>query len=780
MPEYSILGKRTPREESVPKVTGEANFTMDMTLPGMLYGKVLTSPHPHARILNIDTSRARSLHGVKAVIIAKDLPHRPLLRVVSFPTLTNVYVLALDRVRYVGEVIAAVAAVDEDTAEEALDLIDVEYEILPAVLNLEEAMQPDAIRIHDDAEGNIAAVSSFEHGDVEKGFRECDYVREDTLKFPRVAYCHAEPQNALANYDPIAGKLTVWMATQCAPGALQGLAHVLDIPPGRIRVITGFVGGGFGGRLTPIYTCAVCASALSQRTGRPVKVSFTREQEFTSIWSADYETTVTVKTGVKRDGTLVAREATAIYDNGVYRGSIDGPQPHAYIAGLCLPYKIPNLKLKGVTIYTNKQWIGPYRGYGHYPTVWAAELQMGLIAKDLGIDLLKMKLANFISAETVTPFGWPIGTCGVAECLQKAANAIEWKGPEESLPVGRGKGLSTGWFPSGGASGGSPANPLSAMVRVYADGTAQLIINGSDSGAGQYSTLCMMVAEELGIPLRDIKRLVGDTDLFPNEVGPASVTISSYGGPVRIAASKARQAILEVVAERLEAKVADLVTKNGRIYVQGNPEKGMSFTEAARIATAEKGPIVGRGDYYHALWDHRSPEEFSERYLRFGIQGNAPGFSFAAAGAEVEVDKETGRVRILRLAHAYDVGFAVNPLEVEGQLQGGAGMSIPHLLSEEILYDKGQILNCSYLNYKMPTAMDLPNITPIIVEEGDLRDGPYGAKELGMGAISCAASAVIDAINNALGITMKEFPATPERILKALQALQAKEQGVRG
>ncbi len=773
MAEYAILGKRMPREESVPKATGKAQYAIDVTMPGMLYGKVLTSPHAHAKILNIDTAKAIKLQGVKSIVTGKDLPEKRIVkpRVASLPG--DIVGITKDKVRFIGDVVAAVAAIDEDTAEEALDLITVEYEILPALFDPEEAMKPGAIKIHDHSEQNIAVTSLYEYGDVEKGFKESDYVREDTFRFPVLAYCHPEPQNAVASYDPLTGKLTAWVAIQGVATLRANIANLLDLPFSKVRIIAPYVGGGFGGRLSGTAQTPFCAAALSLKSERPVQIVFAREQEFSSFYSATHQVIITVKTGVKKDGTLVAREATGIYDVGSYKDMIKGPTPQAYISGLHMPYKIPNVKLKGIAVYTNKQPIAAFRGMGQYQSIWSAELQMEMIAKELGIDPVAMRIANAVQPQSVTPMGWNIGSCGLTKCIQRVAETIEYKGQVGSLPEGHGKGIATSFFNSGG--GGTPIRPLTALVRINGNGTSDLIVLGTDSGSGQYSALRMMVAEELGIPLKDVKRPISDTDLFSNEEVPQTVTITNYGGAVRKAAVKAREMLLEVVANKMEANAGDMVSREGRVYVKGSPDRGMSFAEAAKIAVTEKkGPLVGRGESFAEIYSRIGLEEVKDRYLRFSNVGTSMGFSFGAAGAEVEVDKETGKVKILRLAHAYDVGFAINPLEVEGQLQGGAAMSVGRLLTEEVIHDNGQVLNPSFLNYKMVTAKDMPKVIPIIVEERE-DFTPYGVKELGMGAFGACGNAVGNAIYNAIGVMVKELPVTPERILKALEAKDKKK-----
>ncbi len=773
MPEYSILGKPTPRiDEGAPKAKGEAKFSVDVMLPNMLYGGILPSPHAHARIVKIDTSRAENLPGVKAVITGNSLPDRIKLPLMGPPLPGDQYAMARDKVRYVGEPVAAVAAVDEDTAEEALRLIDVEYEVLPSIFDAEEAMKPGAVQLHDHSPGNVPASSLNEYGDIEKGFAESDYIREDTFRFRRIAYNHPEPQNAVASYDPVSSSLTVWASAQSATALRKSLGHLLDMPWTKIRAIGPYVGGGFGGRsfVSSVY---VAAAALSIRTKRPVKIVNSREGEFCLDWHARHDTIVKLKTGVKKDGTLLARDAVVIYDAGAYKVTMKGPQPQAYSSCMHVPYLVQNLRLEGIAVYTNKQPVGPFRGYGQYPTLWSCDFQMDLIARDLGLDRLEVRMKNTVKPDTITPLGFHIGTCGINDCLQGVGQAVDW-GTDGAAGVRYGKGFSTSWFASP-TWGGSPDNPLGAKVRVNTDGTADLMLVGTDSGSGQYSTLCMMVAETLGVPLENVKRLTGDTAHFPNEeAGLFTVTVAAYGEPVKLAAENARQMVLEAVAEKLEANVQDLESKNGNVYVKGSPEKGIPFAEAAQAATAAKGTIEGRGDIVQWGYRHFGKKVMEERYIKYSFPGTAPGMGFGAAGAEVEVDEETGLVEVKRLAHAYDVGFAVNPLGVVTQLEGAAIQSMGGILTEEVVRDgSGQIMNPSYTNYGFTTALDIPKVIPIIIEEEDSKEGErgagaYGAKELGMGALCASGGAVASAVYDATGVMLNELPATPERVLKAL------------
>src|SRR3990170_1150114 len=768
MAEFSIVGKKTSKHDAVPMVTGEAKYGVDVALHGMLHGKVLYSPHPHAMILNIDTAKAGKLPGVKAVMTGKDTPRKPY----RFPwgpppEVMDSYIMTIDKARYTGDAIAAVAAVDEDTAEEALDLIEVDYKLLPVIEDIEEAMKPGAIKIHDFAENNIFRKIVDGYGDVEKGFQESDYMREDTFKFPPASYMQPEPHGGVASYDASTGRFTFWFGAAWVYPFRGSLAEMLDVPYHRVKVITPFMGASFGGRGSWVYPCQICAALLSKKTGRPVKIVNSREEDITHR-SSLHNSSVTLKTGAKKDGALVAREVSIIYDIGAYSGMEAKLGTASNSCWFHAPFTLPNLKVKLIQVYTNAPPHGPFRSYGNIQPLQASELQLELIATDLGMDQMDIKIKNMVQPYTKTLFGWDLQSSGLNECMEKVGKAIDWKG--KKLPAGRGKGIGTSMFPSPRA--GMPGNPLSASVIVNSDGTVDLLILGTDSGSGQYCAMRMIVAEELGIPLENVKRPAVDTDLVLEVPGISIISISVIGRAPQKAAVDARQKIFEVVADKMEANVEDLESKNGMVYVKGSPEKGMPFAEAARIAIAEKGTVVGKGEYVSPSWE-RGADHVAYLFNRFGVYGDFAGHGYGALGVEVEVDRETGRVRILRLASAYDVGFALNPLAVEGQIEGGAAIALGGLLTEEVLVDDGCIMNPSYLNYRMLTALDAPKVIPIIVEStkktNDPNEGPFGAKELGMGIIG-SGHAIISAIYNATGVMLKEFPVTPERILKALEA----------
>ncbi|MDY6973345.1 MAG: xanthine dehydrogenase family protein molybdopterin-binding subunit [Thermodesulfobacteriota bacterium] len=768
MAEYSTVGKRVPKKDSGAMVTGEAKFAADITLSGMLHGKVLYSPYPHAKILNIDTSKAERLPGVKAVITGKETPRKPFeLRWGLEADDKDTYIMTADRVRYTGDGLAAVAAIDEDTAEEALELIEVEYEILPILDTIEKAMAPGAVRIQDYAERNILETRAEKYGDVEKGFQESDYVREDMFKFPITAYMHPETMGCVVSYDSASDRYTFWSGAAWAYTFRSVLSVMLDVPWQRIKIITPFIGASFGGRGTWIYPSHLCGALLSKKTGRPVKIVNTREEDVLHR-CAYHKTLITVKTGVKKDGTAVAREASIVYDIGAYSGFEAKIGTIINFIWFHVPFVVPNFKADVTMVFTNNPPHGPFRSYGNIQPIVACELQLELIARELGIDPMVVKMKNTVTPYSTTPLGWETKSCGMNECIEKSGKAINWEERGEKLPKGRGKGIGTASFPS--PRGGRPDNPLTANVIVNSDGTADLHTIGTDSGSGQYCAMSQIVAEELGIPFDDVTRTAVDTDVSLDRENQSIVTISTMGRAPQLAAIDARKKILEVMADKMEANVLDMESKGGRVYVKGSPEKGVSFAEAATIAIAERGSIVGKGEYVSPAWD-KGPDYVLDLFKRFGIYGDIAGSGYGAAAADVEVDMETGKIRILSLAHAYDIGFALNPLLIEAQLEGGAALSISKNFSEEVLIDEGQILNPTYLNYRTITALEMPPVIPIIVEtESDPSEGPYGAKEMGMGVLMSAGPAVASAIYNATGVMIKEFPATSERILRALQA----------
>lgn len=758
MESYSVIGKRLPRIDALAKATGEAKYTDDLTLPRMLIGKLLRSPLPHAKILHIDISRAKRLVGVKAVITGKDTPKRKYGSIMKESYMDR-YPLAIDKVRFVGEEVAAVAAVDEDTAWEALDLIQVDYEELPAVFEIEEAMKPEAPSVH---EGKKNAIKSLflEFGDVAEGFKSSDYVREDQFTTQAIAHACLEPHAAFASVDS-SGKITLWSSTQSPFILCRDLAQTLNIPKTKIRVIKPFVGGGFGGKLEmlPIDFCSVF---LSMKTGKPVKIVHTREEEFLGTQQR-HPVIVRLKTGVKRDGTLVAKDCYLVTDTGAY--ITHGPMIlYLTCSFLTMLYRIPNVKYQGYCVYTNNPVRGAMRGHGNPQIRFADESQLDLIAKDLGIDPVEIRLKNAIRTGDPTPNRLKINSCGLTEAIEKCVEASDWKRKWGNPGRHKGIGVACGNHLSGGKTT-EPYDSSSVFVKVEEDGRVIILSGGSDIGQGLDSILCQIVAEEFGIPMEDVSIVPSDSEITPQDLGSyGSRATLVAGNACRLAAADAKDQILKTVSEKLEVAAEDLEFKNRRISVKGTPQKGMSLSEAV---IASKGSVLGRGTY----------ESNTEIPNRKGEGNISPAYSFGAQVAEVEVDTETGKIDVLQFIGAHDVGFALNPMHIEGQIEGSIVMGQGQALYEELLIKKGLTLNPSFLEYKVPTALESPKILPIIVEPID-PEGPYGAKGMGESTMIPTIPAIANAIDRAVGVRVKELPITPLKILESLKEAE-KEGGFR-
>ncbi|MDP2728123.1 MAG: xanthine dehydrogenase family protein molybdopterin-binding subunit [Dehalococcoidia bacterium] len=747
--ERSVIGKRLPRIDGPAKAAGEALYTVDLAPPRMLWGKILRSPHPHARIVGIDTKKAERLPGVKAVVTGKDTLG------VKYGLFPDEQGLTTDRVRFVGEGVAALAAVSEDAAEEALDLIRVEYEELPAVFDAEEAMKPGAPRVHDDVRDNVSVSPIFHWGDVEEGFKKSDYVREDTFRTQAQNHCTLEPHAALAVYDS-SGKLTLWASTQGPYHLSLDLARTLGMPLGNVRVIKPHVGGGFGGK-REMLDLHFCAALLSMKTGRPVKIVYTREEQFVA-GRYRHPLLVTIKTGVKRDGTLLAKECVAIADGGAYnsRGPAIIAAAGSQIGSL---YRVPNAKYNGYHVYTNKPVCGAFRGYGTLQVRFADDCQLDMIAEELSIDPVEIRLKNAIRPGEIAPCGWKITSCGFSECIREAASAAGWAQREVRSPGREGMGIGCNNYVSGSFQFGQP-DSSGAQVKHHEDGTVTLFSGASDIGQGSDTTLAQIAAEELGVALEDIRISVSDTETTPTDLGSfASRVTFIAGNAVRAAAADAKTQLLQIAAGTLEAKPEDLVARDRRIYVRGSPDKAIAFSEAVATGLKRRGVhILGRGYYASGA------EELD--YSR-ALGNISPAYSFGAHVARVQVDLETGHVTVGRETAAHDCGVAINPMALEGQIEGSIVCGLGMTLMEDRLMAGGQVLNPSFESYKVPTALEAPEIASIMVETND-PEGPFGAKGVSEGAQVPVAPSVVNAVYEVTGRRLRELPITPERLLDAL------------
>jgi CO/xanthine dehydrogenase Mo-binding subunit len=759
MPDYSFIGKRMPRVDTAAKVSGDAKFTADIQLPRMLVGKILRSPHAHARILNIDVSRAKKLPGVKATVTGADTLGR---KWGVFRYTQDQRFLPTDKVRFIGEDVAAVAAVDEDTAMEALDLIKVEYEALPAVFDPMEALTPDAPLIHDDFPGNINIHVPIHAGDVEKGFKDSSYVREDTFTAPEESYFQGEPYAVVANFD-MSGNLEMWMPNGGPHMKSKPLSNALGVPLGKVRVRKIAIGGAFGGRSEISPADFICAF-LSKKTRRPVKIVYTREEN-TIATRQGHSMIVTIKTGVDKNGKVLARDVTCYMDGGAY--SSTGPIATS-VPFLCMEqaYDMDHVRYNGYRVYTNKPVRGMIRTHGR-AFACGVDTQLDIIGERLGIDPVRMRLINARKPGQTTNTRSYVASCAMTETIEKAAEKAGWKEKKGKLPPFRGIGIGCNSVQTGfpmGIRGGSKA-----LIKFNEDGGATVISGVVDNGQGNDQMLVQIAAEELGVLPEDIQLATADTEITPSDPGSYSQVSTFIGGhAVKIAAENVRKKLFEIAADILGADPGSLEAKNRMVYVKDDPEKSVLIKKLVRISLSREHAVTGEGEY----WPKVDPKrEWVEN--PFGQMCGA--FSFGTTIAEVEVDPETGRVKVLEVTAAQDVGYGLNPLTLEGQFEGSVAMGGQGgVLTERHSWKDGASLNPTQLDYLVPLACDMPKINSIIVESRD-PDGPYGAKEAGMSIAMSAAQAYSAAINDATGVYFRELPITPDKIVQALK--EKKEKG---
>jgi 4-hydroxybenzoyl-CoA reductase alpha subunit len=753
MVEHELVGQSVVRIDSLAKATGRALYTADLTLPRMLHAKVLRSPHAHARILNIDTSKAEKLRGVEAVVTGKDAAG---VKWGVFRYTRDHALLTADKVRYIGEDVAAVAAVDEETAMEALGLIEVEYEVLPAVFDPLEAMQEGAPQIHEHSENNINIHVPIEVGDVDRAFREAYYVREDRFVDSEYTYCQTEPYAVLVNCDS-AGSLEIWTPNASPHTKAKALANLLEKPLTQVKVRRVSTGGAFGGR-SDIFPGEFIAALLSLKAGRPVKMVYTREESFTSVRQV-HSMVVDLKTGVTKDGRFLANEIKVVMDGGAYSstGPIATSVPFLVWEET---YRLPNLRFNGYRVYTNKPVRGMYRCHGR-SFLGGLGMQLDMMAEELGIDPVEMRLRNALKTGEKQATGSTIISCGLSEALEAAAEESGWKDKRGKLPYGRGIGMGANGMMVGfpmGIRGGS-----AAIIKFNEDGGATLISGVVDNGQGNESMVVQIAADVLGLRMEDINLVSADSEVTPLDQGAYSQAATFVSGNAsRAAAVDAREQILNIASDMLDATPEELELREGYVVVKDRPERNLWLGKVIRKALLDNTPVVGRGSYM--------PKVDLRREWVSNPKGQHAGtFSYGAVVAEVEVDTETGQVRVVNVTGAHDCGFAINPRAVEGQLEGSvASGGVGATLLEEHHWDGGQMLNANMLEYKVPLSVDMPQITPIIVETID-PEGPFGAKEAGLWGSMNMFQAIGNAVYDAVGVWIREFPITPDKVLKALE-----------
>jgi len=753
--ELTVVGNRMPMLDAAAKAKGTAQFIDDLVLPGMLHGKILRSPLAHAKILHIDTSKAEKLSGVKGVMTGADIPDR---KYGIVPKAKDEYALAKTKVRYIGDEVAAVCAVDPEIAEEALELIKVDYEELPAVFDPMQAIKEGAPLVHDDVQKNISASIRKEFGDVEKAFAESDFIFEDTFYSQAVNHAPLEPHGALAQYDPLRGELTIWSSTQIPFFLRRNLSTTLLVPESKLRVIKPKVGGGFGQKID-LFAKDFCACWFAMNLGRPVKFIYEREEVFIGTRQR-HPMYLSVKTGLNKAGKILAQQFKAYADGGAYNSTAP---LMITLTGffLMIPYNVPNLLHEGYHVYTNKPVGGAMRGHGIPQARFAVERQLDMIAERMDMDPGEIRIRNSIHAGEPHPAKFVINTCGFVDTVKKAAEGIGWAEKRGKLPFGRGVGMAGGSFPSGVSNMSHISS--GAVVQLGRDGAVNVLTGAADIGQGAETVIGQIVAEELGVLLEDIRVTAADTGITPLDPGTfgSGVTVRA-GNAARLAAISVKNKLFEIVSEKLEANVDDLVAEKRKIYVKGSPDKGMALSDALKAYQYgdHPMPIVGRGSWM-------APATEPTTLLK--ENGNfAPNYSFMTQAAEVEVNPQTGRVKLLKMAAAHDCGKMINPMLVEGQLEGSVVGGMGQALYEDVIVEKGQVMNPSFLDYGFPTAMEMPEIEAIEVETIDPL-GPFGAKEAGEGTQVSPAPAIVNAIYDAIGIDFMEMPVTPAKILKALE-----------
>ncbi|GAC1299216.1 MAG: xanthine dehydrogenase family protein molybdopterin-binding subunit [Ktedonobacteraceae bacterium] len=779
---YTIVGRPRAKVDAYAKVTGRAVYADDILLPRMLYGRILRSPHAHARILAIDTSQAAKLPGVLAIITGEDLPRKFGI----LPSSQDEYALAIDKVRYVGDPVVAIAALESDILDEAIKLIQVEYELLPALMSIDEALAHPEVKINDEARiGNIHKAVSYEFGEIDAGFAEADYIREDWFYYEGNNHAPLEEHACVAQWEPnptdrVGGKLTLWTSTQTPHYVHRELSKVLEIPQSHVRVIAPHVGGGFGGKSGP-FSHEICASELSRRTSRPVKITCTREEVFL-LHRGRHPVKMWVKTGVRRDGTLTAMHFRSFLDGGAY-GSYGIASTYYTGALQTVTYTLPCYKFEGMRLFTNKPPCGPKRGHGTTQPRYAVEVHLDKIAHDLGIDPVELRRRNLIEPYSYTVNGLRITSCALGECLDRIIERSGWNNfhadkqtviaglhaengaSSAEITVKRGMGLAASSYICGA---GKPIYwnelPHSAVqIRLDRSGGVTVYCGATDIGQGSTSILAYIVAEELGIQIGRIHLQTADTALTPVDLGSYSSRVTFMAGNAAIAAArKLKEQLFRVAAEHMQVPPERLYAVNDVIYDEDDPGVTLSFEQAVQFAEARLGALVAAGSY-------TPPEGIHGDYKGAGV-GPSPAYSYSTCVAQVAVDEETGEIVVEKLWLAHDVGQSINPLLVAGQVEGGAYMGYGEAVMEQQIFRKGRHKIPYLLDYKLATTLDTPEIETILVEIPDL-EGPFGGKEAGQGPLNPVIPAIANAVYNAVGVRIDEVPITSDKVFKALRNL---------
>lgn len=774
--DLELIGTPMRKIEGLDKSTGRAVYTDDIVLPGMLHGKILRSPYPHARIVSIDVSEAKKLEGVHAVITGADIPTKYGI----IPWTADEYPLCTDRVRYIGDGVAAVAAVDEDQAIRALELIQVEYEELPAFLDPYEALAADGSTpyVHEPKKeggnGNVTKQVQLEFGEVDELMVGSDVIVEGQYFFEGSTHTPIEPHCAIGLWDGV-GKLTVWSATQVPHYLHRELARVLELDPARVRVLQPLVGGAFGGKSEP-FDLEFCVAKLSMLAARPVKILYTREEVFYAH-RGRHPFHMKYQMGSTNEGKLTSVNAEILLDGGAYAsfGLVT-----TYYAGqlLCAPYSMPAYRFDSTRLYTNKPACGPKRGHGSVQPRFAFEIQIDKLSEKVGLDPFEFRRRNFIGSNTRTVNEMRVTSNGFLECLESVERASRWRRKFRRLPFGRGVGVAGSTYISGTNYPIYPNEMPQSGVQMQVDrsGRVSVFSGASEIGQGCDSMVAYIAAEELGVPLEYVRVLRGDTDFTPVDLGAYSSRVTFMLGNAAIdAATKLREMVQKAVAGEWEVEVSEVLLAGGMAMWAPDTERQMPIREAFNLAESAFGTLGATGWY-------NTPKDIHGEY-RGGTIGASPAYSFTAHVAEVEVDVETGVVEVEKIWIAHDCGRALNPVLVEGQMEGSAYMGFGEALMEEQIFKSAEqgragLHNApSLLDYRIPTSLDTPELESLIVESID-PEGPYGAKEAGEGPLHPSIPAIANAIYDAIGVRVDRLPFSPPNMWRAIE--RAREAGTLG
>ena len=745
-----------PLIDGIDKVTGRARYTADLMHADALVGRIFRSPISHGEIVRLDVSKARALEGVAAIVTGDDCPHSYGV----LPVAMNEYPMARGRVRYRGEPVAAVAAADAETAERALGLIEFEFRELPAYYTSEEARAPGATPLHDNKPGNLEREVHHLFGDVSQGFAEADLVREERISCAEVNHAQIEPHACLADYDPMAGRLTVQSVSQVGYYLHLMLARCLEMDTSRIRVVKPFIGGGFGARVEVLNFEIITALLARAATGK-VMMQLTREENFLTH-RARPQTDMKLKLGMRRDGRITACDFEVVQRGGAYAGYgiVTILYAGALLQGL---YDIPAIKYDGYRVYANLPPCGAMRGHGSVNTRHAFECLLDRMARDLGLDPFAVRRANLLRAPTRTLNDLMINSYGLEECLERVECASGWRERIGKLPRGKGIGMACSHYVSGAAKPihwtGEPHATVN--VRLDFDGGVTALTGAADIGQGSSTMVAIAVAETLGVSIERVRVIAADSAVTPKDNGAYSSRITFMVGNAAIDAARKLKAILiEAAARKLEARPEDIECEGEAFRVGHGKQSSLPFAEIVKEALVDRGPITVSGTF-------TCPPEAQGGKHRGGAVGSTMGFSYAAQVVEVDVDEATGVVTVDKVWTALDCGHAINPLAVEGQIEGSVWMGMGQALSEETRYVQGLPTHASLLEYRVPTSAESPAIEVQIVESHDPY-GPFGAKEASEGALAGFPPAMVNAVANAIGVDLNELPVTPDRVVEAL------------